>query len=98
MTKMDYRIFMNNILNYDGYRFFQSSFDKDEKGTYLSVNNDYWGTLITYLGYGLLTLGMLLLFFSKKTRFFKLRQNIKKLRSKSSTFLFNIILFFLSAF
>ena len=84
---LDYRIFMNNILNYDGYRFFQSSFDRDEKGTYLSVNNDYWGTLITYIGYALLTLGMLFVFFSKKTRFFKLRQNIYKLRSKSGTFI-----------
>ena len=33
-VKMDYRIYMNNILNYKGYRFFQSSFDKDERGTY----------------------------------------------------------------
>ena len=29
---------MNNILNYKGYRFFQASFDPDEKGTILSVN------------------------------------------------------------
>lgn len=92
-VSLDYRIFMNNILNYDGYRFFQSSFDRDEKGTYLSVNNDYWGTLITYIGYALLTLGMLLVFFSKKTRFYKLRQNIIKLRSKSGTFI--IVLFLL---
>jgi hypothetical protein len=26
---------MNNILDYDGYRFFQSSFDQDELGTVL---------------------------------------------------------------
>ena len=38
----DHRIFMNNILNYGGYRFFQSSFDKDEMGTVLSVNHDAW--------------------------------------------------------
>ena len=38
----DYDIFMNNILNYKGYRFFQASFDPDEKGTVLSVNNDFW--------------------------------------------------------
>ena len=29
----DARIFMNNVLDYDGYRFFQSGFDPDEKGT-----------------------------------------------------------------
>ncbi len=83
-VNMDYRIFMNNILDYDGYRFFQSSFDKDEKGTYLSVNNDFWGTWISYLGYALLTIGMLLTFFSKKTRFHEVSQKIKKLRAKSS--------------
>ncbi len=27
------RIFMNNILNYRGYRFYQSSYTSDEKGT-----------------------------------------------------------------
>jgi cytochrome c-type biogenesis protein CcsB len=88
---MDYRIFMNNILNYKGYRFFQSSFDRDERGTYLSVNSDFWGTLISYIGYGLLTLGMLLTLFSKKTRFHQLTQKIKKLRSKGAA----VILFFL---
>ncbi|MGB5661696.1 cytochrome c biogenesis protein CcsA [Eudoraea sp.] len=94
-VKMDYRIFMNNILNYKGYRFFQSSFDRDEKGTYLSVNSDFWGTLISYIGYGLLTLGMLLTLFSKKTRFHQLTQKIKKLRSKGAIF---IPLFLLSSY
>lgn len=88
----DYRIFMNNILNYRGYRFFQSSFDRDEKGTYLSVNHDFWGTLISYIGYALLTLGMILTFFSKNTRFNSLIQKIKKLRSRSGTF---VLLFFM---
>ena len=91
-VKMDYRIFMNNILDYGGYRFFQSSFDKDEKGTYLSVNNDFWGTWISYLGYALLTIGMLLVFFSKKTRFYQVSQKIKKLRAKSSTFILALFL------
>ncbi len=90
---MDYRIFMNNILDYDGYRFFQSSFDRDEKGTYLSVNSDSWGTAISYIGYALLTLGMILTLFSKKTRFYDVLQKIKKLRAKSGTF---ILLLFLS--
>ena len=94
---MDYRIYMNNILNYDGYRFFQSSFDRDEKGTYLSVNSDFWGTLVSYIGYGLLTLGMILTLFSKKTRFYELRKKISKLRSKSGTFIFALLLFSSSA-
>jgi len=45
-TPFDARIFMNNILDYEGFRFFQSSFDQDEKGTVLSVNHDYWGTMM----------------------------------------------------
>ena len=82
---MDYRIYMNNILNYGGHRFFQSSFDTDEKGTYLSVNSDFWGTLTSYIGYALLTLGMLMTLFSKRTRFYQVSQKIKKLRASRPT-------------
>lgn len=55
---LEYQIFMNNVLDYKGYRFFQSAYLPDESGTILSVNHDYWGTKITYLGYFLLALGM----------------------------------------
>ena len=75
----DHRIFMNNVLNYGGYRFFQSSYDKDEKGTILSVNHDWWGTLITYIGYSFLGLGFLLVFFTKKTRYKALSDKLRKL-------------------
>ena len=53
-----FHIYMNNILKHHGYRFYQSSYDKDERGTILSVNHDIWGTLITYFGYFLMTLGI----------------------------------------
>ncbi|WP_317193692.1 MULTISPECIES: cytochrome c biogenesis protein [Aequorivita] len=95
-VNMDYRIYMNNILDYGGYRFFQSSFDRDEKGTYLSVNSDWWGTIISYIGYALLTLGMILTLFSKNTRFYSLIQKIKALRAKSGTFSVLMALFFCS--
>ncbi|MEY3438717.1 MAG: hypothetical protein RL265_1302 [Bacteroidota bacterium] len=49
------RIFMNNVMDYGGFRFFQSSYDPDEKGTRLSVNHDWWGTNITYFGYLLMS-------------------------------------------
>jgi cytochrome c-type biogenesis protein CcsB len=75
--EMPYRIFMNNILEHRGYRFFQSSYDQDEKGTVLSVNNDP-GTLPTYIGYFLLTLGMMWSLFSKKNRFAQLTSRAKK--------------------
>jgi cytochrome c-type biogenesis protein CcsB len=49
-----FMIFMNNILKYKGYRFYQSSYDRDEKGTILSVNHDMAGMFVTYTGYILL--------------------------------------------
>lgn len=72
----NYKIFMNHILNYNGFRFFQSSFDSDEKGTILSVNHDFIGTTITYIGYFFLFLGMFITFFWKKTRFWNLNQKL----------------------
>jgi len=80
--KKDYRIYMNHILDYKGFRFFQSSYDPDEKGTILSVNHDFWGTLLTYIGYFLLTLGMILTFFTKKARVKKLNRLIGEYRDK----------------
>jgi len=87
-TEMPYRIFMNNILKYKGYRFFQSSYDPDEKGTVLSVSNDYWGTTITYIGYFMLMLGMLLTMFNKNSRFrslLKLSGELQNKRLKGKT-------------
>lgn len=78
------RIYMNNILNYGGYRFFQSSFDQDELGTYLSVNHDFWGTLFSYMGYGILTIGMLLTFFDKKSRFRYLAKKLSDARKAAA--------------
>ena len=67
----DYRIFMNRTLNEGNFLFFQSSYFPAESGTVLSVNNDP-GKWPTYLGYFLLTLGLFLNFFDKKSRFRKL--------------------------
>ncbi|MCG8306027.1 MAG: cytochrome c biogenesis protein CcsA [Cytophagales bacterium] len=77
-----YRIFMNNILEYRGYRFYQSSYDQDEKGTILSVNHDYWGTMITYFGYFLLFGGLIVSLFTKKTRFQRVSRQIKETHEK----------------
>ena len=74
---MPYRIYMNNILEHRGYRFFQSSYDRDEQGTILSVNNDP-GTLPSYIGYFLLGLGMFWSLFSKNNRFASLSNRAKK--------------------
>jgi cytochrome c-type biogenesis protein CcsB len=74
---LPYRIFMNNILEHRGFRFFQASYDRDEKGTVLSVNNDP-GTLPSYIGYFLLGLGMFWSLFSKQHRFAKLAEKARK--------------------
>ena len=88
----DYDIFMNNILDHKGYRFFQSGFDPDEKGTILSVNHDQWGTRITYLGYFLLYAGLMGIMFFGKTRFKDLAQSLDKLKSKKAKMTAVIIL------
>lgn len=78
-----YRIFMNNILEHRGYRFFQSSYDMDEKGTVLSVNHDP-GTLPTYIGYILLGIGMFSSLFSRHNRFAALASKASKLAASRS--------------
>jgi len=81
----DYDIYMNHILDEGGYRFFQSSFHPDEKGTVLSVNHDRWGTWITYLGYFLLYAGLMGIMFFGKTRFKDLGKTLDKLKAKKAT-------------
>jgi cytochrome c-type biogenesis protein CcsB len=64
-----FMIFMNNILKYKGYRFYQSSFDRDEKGTILSVNHDQAGMLVTYTGYTLLFIFIIFSLINKNSVF-----------------------------
>jgi cytochrome c-type biogenesis protein CcsB len=78
-VEKEHRIFMNNVLDYRGFRFFQSSYDKDELGTVLSVNHDAWGTAITYLGYLMMAAGMFFTLFKKNTRYRFLSNKLKKL-------------------
>ncbi len=80
-TVLPYRIFMNNILKYKGYRFFQSSYDQDEKGTILTVSNDFWGTFVSYFGYALMVIGMTLTLFNKNSRFLFLIRRSKELKA-----------------
>lgn len=74
---LPYRIFMNHPLHYKGYTFFQSSYDTDEKGTILEVNKDP-GKWPTYFGYFLLCVGFVGNFFTKGSRFLKLRAFLQK--------------------
>jgi cytochrome c-type biogenesis protein CcsB len=90
----DTRIFMNNVLDYRGYRFFQASFDADEKGTVLSVNHDFWGTWITYIGYFLLYIGLMAIMFDKNTRFGDLKRKLDKVKAKKAGLAALLLLFF----
>ncbi|EAB5321735.1 cytochrome c biogenesis protein CcsA [Campylobacter jejuni] len=87
----DYRIFMNNVLDYDGYRFYQSSYDQDEKGTVLSVNKDP-GKIPTYMGYFLLCLGMFMNFLNPHSRFRTLARLINKDTLKHASVIIFILL------
>ncbi|EAK5913534.1 cytochrome C biogenesis protein [Campylobacter jejuni] len=87
----DYRIFMNNVLDYDGYRFYQSSYDQDEKGTVLSVNKDP-GKIPTYIGYFLLCLGMFMNFLNPHSRFRTLARLINKDTLKHTSVIIFILL------
>lgn len=93
-TKFDYSIYMNHILDYKGFRFYQSSFDPDEGGTILSVNHDKLGTLITYAGYIMLSIGMLFSIFLYNGRIMKLALRIKKLKETAALAAFAILLSF----
>ncbi|MCK5677152.1 MAG: cytochrome c biogenesis protein ResB, partial [Flavobacteriaceae bacterium] len=96
----DFRIFMNHVLDYKGYRFFQSSYN--DKGaieqTFLSVNHDIMGTWITYFGYTLLFLGMILSLIVKKTRFAFLRNNLQNIKNKKAKLSLIVFLISLSSF
>ena len=74
------RIFMNNVLDVKGYRFFQASYDQDEHGTILSVNRDVAGRNITYTGYLLLLIGLILCLVGKDSRFMRQSRRLKELR------------------
>jgi cytochrome c-type biogenesis protein CcsB len=92
----DYRIFMNNTLKYRGYRFYQSSYDQDELGTVLSVNKDFWGTSVTYIGYLLMALGMILALFAKNSHFRFLVRHLKELHKAGASGMVLLLLLLVS--
>jgi len=86
-VKMPFRIYMNHVLDYQGYRFFQSSYDMDEKGTILSVNHDP-GTLPTYIGYLMLAIGIFGSMLTYSSRFqilMRRARDLQKLAKKHLT-------------
>lgn len=90
----DYDVYMNNVLDHSGFRFFQASFNPDEKGTVLSVNHDFWGTWITYIGYFLLYFGLMAILFDRNTRFADLKRMLDKVKDKKAKMTTIIVLLF----
>ncbi|WP_299017457.1 cytochrome c biogenesis protein CcsA [uncultured Polaribacter sp.] len=82
----NYRIFMNHILDHRGYKFFQASYDLtgEKEETHLSVNHDFLGTFVTYLGYFLLYFGLTMALFVKNTRFDDLKKRLVKIRKRKA--------------
>lgn len=62
---------MNNIFSYRGYRLYQSSYDRDGRGSILSMNNDPWGIPVTYTGYALLFVSLVWMLIDPKGSFRK---------------------------
>jgi cytochrome c-type biogenesis protein CcsB len=92
-VQFDRRIFMNTVMDYRGYRFFQSSYDPDEMGTRLSVNQDTWGTNVTYLGYLLMSLAMGLTLVAPASRFRELNRKITGIHKKKAGMMTLLALF-----
>jgi len=88
-----FMIFMNNILKYKGYRFYQSSYDRDEKGTILSVNHDMAGMFVTYTGYILLFIFIILSLLNKASVFNNVNAGYWKSKLRKSVPVIIMVLF-----
>lgn len=65
-------ISMNHTLRYRDYLFYQASYDEDLQGSLLLVNHDPLGILISFSGFYLFILSMILLLLDKRNEFLKL--------------------------
>lgn len=82
-------IYMNNVLDIKGYRLYQTSFDSDEKGTLLTISRDSAGRTVTYMGYILLFIGLIISLFDRNGRF---RHLCRKLQSAAGALLIPLLL------
>ena len=70
--KSEGTVSMNNIYSHRSYRFYQSSYDPDGKGSVLAINADPYGIPVTYTGYGLLFLSLIWILIDPKGAYRKL--------------------------
>ena len=92
-THFEGKVSMNNICQYQHYRFYQSGYDKDGNGTILAISYDPYGIAITYMGYGCLLLCMILFFFQRRSRFHALLHHpvLKRMRVVAILFMLPIV-------
>lgn len=82
-SETEFTAAMNRIARYRGYRFYQSSYDEDGRGSTLSVSHDPVGVPVTYTGYALLLLSMAGFFFQKDSHFRTVLRRISRKASAS---------------
>ncbi len=70
--KLAGEVSMNNIYTHRSYRFYQSSYDEDGKGTVLAINADPYGIPVTYTGYALLFFSLIWMLLDPKGGYRKL--------------------------
>lgn len=70
--KNEGEVSMNNIYSHRSYRLYQSSYDKDGKGSVLAINADPYGIPVTYTGYALLFISLVWMLFDPKGGYRKL--------------------------
>lgn len=73
-------ISMNKIFSFMNYRFYQSGYDANGQETVLSVSHDPYGIGITYTGYSILLVSIILFFLNPQSTF---RQLMKSYRNNS---------------
>ena len=76
---------MNRICSHRGFRFYQSGYDADGRGSTLRVSYDPWGIGLTYAGYALLLISMMGFFFDKRSAF---RQSLKHWKTVTTASVF----------
>lgn len=70
--KSEGQVSMNNIYSHRSFRFYQSSYDEDGKGSVLAINADPYGIPVTYTGYALLFISLVWMLFDPKGGYRKL--------------------------
>lgn len=78
------KIYMNNIAYVGPFRIYQTSYDRDELGTILTVNRDLIGMIMSYLGYFMMTIGFIFTLLDKKSRYRTLIRRLKELSAQSN--------------